>query len=139
MFSCYELASICFSSKNSLQHFLKGRPGSDKFPQLSLFWKRTPFISEGQLCWVKYSSLTAFLLSTLNTGGRKNRVSFGQMAHLIGVPSCTPKGCGFDPWSGNIDRLWVQSPVGVCTGCTQSMFFLCHQCFFLCPSPLLLL
>ena len=31
------------------------------------------------------------------------------MAQLVGASSSIPKGCGFDPLSGHIARLWVQS------------------------------
>ena len=34
-------------------------------------------------------------------------------AQLVGVLSQTLKYCGFDPWSGRIPRLWVQSLIGV--------------------------
>ena len=46
----------------------------------------------------------------------------GWVVKLVGALSCTPKGCGFDSWSGHIPRLQVWSPVRVCTGGNQSMF-----------------
>ena len=38
----------------------------------------------------------------------------GWAACLVGASSCTPKGCGFEPWSGHIPRWWVQALVWVC-------------------------
>ena len=38
------------------------------------------------------------------------------------VSSCKVKGCWFDSWSGHMPGLWVQTPVGVCTGGNWSMF-----------------
>ena len=43
-------------------------------------------------------------------------------AQLVGASSHTPKGYGFNPGSGNIPRLRVQSLVGACTGGNQLMF-----------------
>ena len=48
--------------------------------------------------------------------------SRGQVTQLFGPLSHTPKGCGVDPWSGHILRLWVQSPLGVYTGGNKFMF-----------------
>ena len=30
---------------------------------------------------------------------------------MVGVSACTPKGCGFDPGSGHIPRLWPSQSV----------------------------
>ena len=40
------------------------------------------------------------------------------------------KPCGFDPWSGHMPRLQVQSPFGACMGDSRSMF-LSHIYVFL--------
>ena len=39
--------------------------------------------------------------------------ALASVAQLVGALSCKPKGCGFDPQSGHIPRLRVQSPVRV--------------------------
>ena len=44
------------------------------------------------------------------------------MVQLVGAPSHTPKGCGFDFYSGHIPRLQVQSLVGACTGGNRLIF-----------------
>ena len=38
------------------------------------------------------------------------------VAQLVGVSSGTAKVCGFDPQSGYIPRLWIQSLVRACGG-----------------------
>ena len=45
-----------------------------------------------------------------------------QEAQLVGSSSRTPKGCGIDPWSGHIPKLWVRSLVRVPTEGNWSMF-----------------
>ena len=45
----------------------------------------------------------------------------GRAAQILGTSSCTPKGCGFDPWSGHV---WEATDVS-----------LLHQCFSL-PLPI---
>ena len=53
----------------------------------------------------------------------KKKSSPGWMvAWLVGASSCAPKGCRFDPRSGHIPRLWVQSQVGACTDGNLLMF-----------------
>ena len=44
------------------------------------------------------------------------------VAQLVAASSCIPTACGFDPQSGHMFRLQVQSPVGVCMGGNQEMF-----------------
>ena len=48
----------------------------------------------------------------------------GQMAQLVGVSSCAPKGCGFDPRSGHIPILHFQSQLGCIREATDGCFFL---------------
>ena len=40
----------------------------------------------------------------------------GRVGQWVGALSHTPKGCGFDSWSGHILRLQVRSAVGVQMG-----------------------
>ena len=47
----------------------------------------------------------------------------GWVAQLVGVPSSTLKGCGFDPGSGNTPGLQIRSLVGAHTGGNRLMFF----------------
>ena len=51
-----------------------------------------------------------------------SRWSPGRVAQLVGVSSYTPRGCRFDSRSGHRPRLWVWSPVRVCTRYNWSMF-----------------
>ena len=46
----------------------------------------------------------------------------GRVAQLVGAPSPSLEGCGFNPRSRLIPRLWVGSPVGVCVGGNPSTF-----------------
>ena len=48
-------------------------------------------------------------------------IALARIIQLVGASFHTPKGWGFDSWSGHITRLWVQSPVGVHMGGKQSM------------------
>ena len=48
--------------------------------------------------------------------------ALADVAQLVGVLSCGPNGRGFDPWSGPMPGLWVQSPVGEIVRSNQSMF-----------------
>ena len=34
----------------------------------------------------------------------------GKVAQLVGVSSCTPTGCGLDPWSGTYRRQLIVFP-----------------------------
>ncbi|KAF6084364.1 hypothetical protein HJG60_008635 [Phyllostomus discolor] len=70
---------------------------------------------------------------------KKARTGPGQVAQLlVGTSSCTPKGCRFDPWSGQYVGCGF-SPVGVYKRDDQSMLlslFLSLPLFLsLCPPP----
>ena len=54
-----------------------------------------------------------------------------QEAQLVGVLSCTPKGCGLDFWSGYISRLHVWFLIQVFMRGNQLMF----PSLFLSPHP----
>ena len=43
--------------------------------------------------------------SAAKEDAQKKGQSTDQVAELVGAPSYTPKGCGFDPQSGHIPRL----------------------------------
>ena len=57
------------------------------------------------------------------------------VAQLVGTLSRTPKGWGFDSWSGHIPKLWVQYLVMVRMGGNQLMFLSLSLCLSL-PSSL---
>ena len=63
-------------------------------------------------------------------------ISLASVAQLVGVPSPnTPEGCRFNPQSGHIPRLWVQSPAGARSGGNQSMFLSCITVSLSPPHP----
>ena len=50
-----------------------------------------------------------------NVRYKKREVGLGQVVQCTRESSCTLKGYGFDPQSGHLPRLWVQSQAGVYT------------------------
>lgn len=60
------------------------------------------------------------------------------VAQLVGSSSHTPKYCCFNPWSGHIPRLQVQSPVRVYTGATYLTWIFLSFFLSLLPLPLYL-
>ena len=61
-----------------------------------------------------------------NLGGldlKSTATALAGMVQVVGESSSfRPKGHRFDPWSGHMPRLWVQSPVGACLRGNQLMF-----------------
>ena len=45
---------------------------------------------------------------TQNNKVKREKAALAAVAQLVGVSSCKLKGCGFDPRSGHIPRLWVR-------------------------------
>ena len=84
------------------------------------------------VCWHKVSIFVFFALESdhLSSPPLSNyqihmvkRNCLCWVAQLFGALSHMPKFCVFKSQSNCVPRLQVQSPVGVCTGGTQLMFF----------------
>ena len=60
-------------------------------------------------------------------------IALARIIQLVGASFHTPKGWGFDSWSGHMPRLWVPSAVGVSMGGNRLMF-LSHINFHLSPT-----
>ena len=58
----------------------------------------------------------------------------GQAGQLVGVLSHKPTSCGYNPQSGHIPRLWVQSPIRAHAG-GNCLMFLSHILFLSLSSP----
>ena len=55
-------------------------------------------------------------------------LALASVAQLVGALSHEPEGCGFNPQSGHMPMLWVQSTIRTCLGHNQLKFPL-HCCF----------
>ena len=91
--------------------------------------KKKPLVYLNESIKIKQQHICLCMLINMSVSIHKNEYEkngSGWVAHLFGVSSPTPKGCGFNYRSGHIPRLQIRSLVGAHTGGGQIDVFLSY-------------